>query len=248
MDTESGNRLQEEYEEARMKLLMAQYAEEEGDRLWKEFEEAKEKGEVPEVPEELDQKCRKIIRDSFAKERHRNTGRLILRKAVKVAACFLMVIGLSATLILSVDAFRIPVLNFFVEVNSKFTATSFDPNDTVTEIHQNVLQRLKAMPVPAGYELAYLGESETGVISCCYGNADGKVITLEGVASAGKTSFDTEDAEKSLITLNGHEGVFYESKNYRVVWTDAEKQMMFDFCANGLSLDEFWELAFYLSE
>lgn len=248
MNTESENRLQEEYEEARMKLLMAKYAEEEGDRLWQEFEEAKKNGEVPEVPEELDQKCRKIIHGAFAKERYRITGRLILRRAAKIAACFLMVIGLSATLILSVDALRIPVLNFFVEANSKFTAISFDPNDTVTEIHQNVLQRLKAMPVPAGYELAYLGESETGVISCCYQNADGNVITLEGIASTGKTSFDTEEADASLVMLNGHEGMFYENKNYRVVWTDADKQMMFDFCANGPTLDEFWELAFYISE
>lgn len=248
MNTESENRLQEEYEEARMKLLMAKYAEEEGDRLWQEFEEAKKNGEVPEVPEELDQKCRKIIHDAFAKERYRNTGRLILRRAAKIAACFLMVIGLSATLILSVDALRIPVLNFFVEANSKFTAASFDPNDTENDIHENLLQRLNEMPVPAGYELAYLGESETGVISCCYGNAEGKVIALEGVASAGKTSFDTEEADASPVTLNGHEGVFYENKNYRVVWTDADKQMMFDFCANGLTLDEFWELAFYISE
>ena len=40
-------------EEAVLKRLMAEYAEEEGARLWREFEEAQARGEVPEMSEEL---------------------------------------------------------------------------------------------------------------------------------------------------------------------------------------------------
>ena len=81
-------------EEAVLKRLMAEYAEEEGARLWREFEEAQARGEVPEMSEELDRKCLRLIEQEFAPRRARTAGRPLLKfaeraaAAVMVGACF----------------------------------------------------------------------------------------------------------------------------------------------------------------
>jgi hypothetical protein len=51
----------EQYEEIVLALLLNEHAEQQGEELLLEFEEACARGEVPEVPFELDQKCRQLI-------------------------------------------------------------------------------------------------------------------------------------------------------------------------------------------
>lgn len=68
MDDHRKQQLVEQYEDLALSLLMEDYADEEGERLLQDFKAAKRSGELPELPTTLDQKCRKIIDASFAKQ------------------------------------------------------------------------------------------------------------------------------------------------------------------------------------
>lgn len=68
MSDQRKQQLVEQYEDLALSMLMEDYAQAEGERLLREFEEAERNGGLPEMPEELDRKCRNLIETSFAKQ------------------------------------------------------------------------------------------------------------------------------------------------------------------------------------
>lgn len=248
MNSEKRERLLEELEDARMKLLMDEYAEAEGDRLLREFEEAKANGALPEVPVDLDEKCRKIINQSFAAKRRENIHRMVLHGVAKAAAWVMIILGIGATTVMSVEALRIPVLNFFLETQKGYSATSFDSNDTKIDIHQSVLERLKSTRTPSGFTLAKLEEKESGIIRCYYTNKEDGVINIEVVPAQGRVNFDIEDAAVTPTEINGHDAIIYEKEDFRLSWMDAEKGVMFNFYAVGVPQNECIRMVNYLAE
>lgn len=59
-------RLIEEFDEATLKLLMDEYEVIEGMRLWSEYLVALESKKCPEIPDELDIQCKKLICARFS--------------------------------------------------------------------------------------------------------------------------------------------------------------------------------------
>lgn len=241
-------RLLEELEEAQIKLLMDEYAEAEGVLLLQEFERDKGNGSLPVISPELDQKCQKLISDAFAASSKGRSTQKILHLISKVAACFLIIIGFGAALVMSVEAFRIPVINYFMEIKPNYSAFSFDPDDTITDIHQSITEQLKCIPVPEDYERIHLGEDEKGVISCCFSNANQNVIIVEIIPTEGKAYVDTEDANSVEFMLNEHVAIFWEKDNYRISWVDAEKGVNYNLVADALTKEAIIKIANYLSE
>lgn len=241
-------RLIEEYEEAAIRLLMDEYAEIEGEALWQEFEKAVADGEVPDVPKDLDEKCRKLIDSSFSKQRRKHTLIRTTTAIARFAACFCIILGLTTVTVLSVDAFRIPVLNFFMEISSKYSSVSFDESDTTTDIHNHILERVSGAPISEGYQLAAQNMYDDGTISFLYQNENGYLITLEVRPSQGKLYYDTEDATQTDKELCGHSAIFIEKDGFRIIWTNETQDVTFDLFSNGLEENAFWKLAYYLAE
>ena len=76
--------LQERYEDALFELLMDDVFEMEGETLLQECERLNADPDAA-IPEELDRKCRRLIRSSRRKERARSVGRLTARVLKKAA-------------------------------------------------------------------------------------------------------------------------------------------------------------------
>ena len=238
----------EEFEEATIMLLMDEYAEAEGEALWHEYEKSVEAGEVPDVPEALDKKCRKIIDSSFSKQRRIRALIHTSRAITRFAACLCIILGMTTITILSVDALRIPLLNYFMEISSKYTSFSFDESDTTTDIHNHILERVAGAPISEGYQLISQNKYDDGTISFLYQNENRALITLEVRPSQGKLYYDTEDAITTDTDLCGHKAVFIEKDGYRVIWNDERSNLTYDLFSNSLDEKNFWKLAYALGE
>ncbi len=114
--------LLDQYDDVTFALLMDGYAEEEGARLRREFEEAQAAGEVSETSDALDEKCLQMIHRDFAKKRGKRNVRKFVKMTCKVAVAVMVFLGVVTTTVMSVDAFRIPVLNYIVELQSKYAS------------------------------------------------------------------------------------------------------------------------------
>ena len=250
MNSKSRDELIEQYEDAAFALMMSEYAAQEGNRLLREFEEAKAKGEVPEVPAALDAKCRKMIWQAYEKKRRENKVKEFLRAAGRVAAMLFIALGVCTTLVFSVEALRIPMINFLIEQYDRYTAIDFDQDATDDSAHgSNHLPTvaedfpLEAL-MPSGYELSRYAVREDGSVSVIYKSENGSSIVFSTTVLAGNLGYDTEDAAAKKIEIAGFEGFWVEKDGVlKISWFDAEKCVAYQLRANALDKTEFWALA-----
>lgn len=247
MKDERRQRLLDQYEDAALQLLMDEYAEAEGERLLKEFEEAERRGEVEDIPEELDQKCRQIIHRSFAAKRRKDKVTSIGKMLGKVAVIVFLLTGFSTTVVLSVEAFRVPVLNYLIKNNIRFTSLLF--SDKEEEVEENPYDEVAIDDfIPSEYRLIKKNVEQKGISSFVYENTDSKIISLQITPSDGMLNYDTENANTVPMKINGHEAIYIEKEGNRIIWFDAERSLIFDLYSNGLNKSEFWEIAYGLAE
>lgn len=248
MEDKHRQQLLEEYEEAALRLWMDEYAELEGERLWKEYQEAEGNGEVPEIPEELDKKCKQLIHSSLKKQKRKQAFDQFMRSASRIAACLCIILVCSSAVVLSVEAFRIPVINFFLRLENRYTSLSFSDPTVTAESRADELKKLSGISIPPDYSLVLQNTYENGCIFLCYQNESNNVITIMVNPADGEFNYDTEDATQTEMELCGHKAFFVEKEGFRIIWLDAEENLIYELVSDGLDINTFWKLAFLLAE
>lgn len=239
MNEQKKQKLLEQYDDAAFALLMDEYAEEEGARLMAEFEAAQAAGQVPEMPQELDEQCRRMIRRDRAKKRGIRAARSFRKVAVKAAVAVLVFIGLMTTVVMSVDALRVPVLNYLVKHFEKYSSIDFT-NQSDKETLGNGINPLANL-IPEGYsEVAY--EDHDGLISAMYENEFGNYILLSMISTTGEFWFDTEGTTCENVMLGDYSAILIREERLQMIWIDEDMQVCFSFVSDGLDEDTFWDI------
>jgi len=247
MNDKHREKLLEEYEEITMELLMDEYAEAEGEMLWKEFQAAVEEGVVPDIPDDLDQKCRNTIRSASAKINRRVRFKQSLRSLSKVAVFTLVVFGVCSTLVLSVDALRIPVLNFFLRDSERYTVIALDEeNQMVQTEFENIQKNIECL-IPDEYSLTLEDISEHGTMQLIYQNGDNEFISLAVTSASGQLVMDTESADIERMKINEQDALFVDKDGFHIVWMNPESGFSYDLFANALDSARFWKIVYALA-
>ncbi len=247
MSDEHRKALIEEYEEAALKLLMDEYAEAEGDRLIREFEEAEKRGEIEEIPESLDKKCRAIIQDSFAKQARKKRIKKSFKVLGKVAVMVFVFLGVAAATVLSVEALRVPVLNYILQHSERYSSITLnEQNETLYTEIENIKERLSYC-VPEQYDLVAETISNHNTMELLYQDQDNHEISLLIAFESGQVFIDDENVEMESVTLNGKEAFFVEKGGLQLIWSNAEKNVSYNLFADALDQDAFWEIAYVLA-
>lgn len=247
MNDKHREKLLEEYEEITMELLMDEYAEAEGEMLWKEFQAAEEKGEVPDIPDDLDQKCRNTIRSATAKINRRAHFTHGLRTLSKVAVFTLVLFGVCSTLVLSVDALRIPVLNFFLRDSERYTVIALDEeNQAIQEEFDDIRKSIECL-IPGEYSLAFEDISEHGSLQLIYQNDNSEIISLVVTPASGQFIIDTEAVDMQKMEINEMDAFFTEKDGLHIIWMNPEKGLSYDLFAKQLDHSQFWKIVYTLA-
>lgn len=247
MSDQRKQQLVEQYEDLALSMLMEDYAQAEGERLLREFEEAERNGGLPEMPEELDRKCRNLIETSFAKQARGQRLKKIVRMASKAAVYAAVFLGLSTITILSVDALRMPVLNFLMDQSGRYSTVVYQ-NDPVTEIPEGdpVLARFESN-LPKEYQIVDKSTRNShGAVYC--ENTVQDLLCLLSTKSNGGLNIDAEITEYTDLNFSGYEAVFWEKDGYSLMWLDENTEIVYTLFANGLEENIFWEFAYMLVE
>lgn len=247
MNDKHREKLLEEYEEITMELLMDEYAEAEGEMLWNEFQAAEEDGEVPDIPDDLDQKCRNVIRSASTKINRRVRFTQGLRALGKVAVFTLVLFGVCSTLVLSVDALRIPVLNFFLRDSDRYTVVALDEqNQSIQEELENIRNGIGFL-IPKDFDLVTEDISEHGSLQLIYQNENDGIITLSVTPASGQVIIDTESTNMEKVKINEIDAFYTEKDGFHIVWMNPEKCLSYDLYANALESGQFWEIVYALA-
>lgn len=246
MNNKNTENVQEQYENALVALIMDEYTEAEGAMLLKEFKEADEKGEVPDVPADLDAACRKKIHSHFAKQRSEKTLRCVVKTVAKSAAMLLVVLGFASVLIFSVEAFRVPVINFFLEQHEHFSVIGHGGSDEPqreTNEHQGNNDVPLAGLVPNEYLLKKYVPKENGTYYVSYENGTGERVVCQCNPGYGLSSYDTEDIEIEPVKVKDCEGVLIRKDGIKMIWYVSEEDRTYQIKATNLELDIIWQMA-----
>lgn len=233
--------LEEQLGDAFLALLMEEYAEVGGRSLTDAYQSS---GVT--MPEALDAACQAEFQKAYQKAKKGTLLRCTVNRAAKIAAVFFLVLSLSVNLILSVEAIRVPLLNFYLDTKRHFSSLSFNPSEDADPDSQEV-----SLPVsvPKGYRIIkkshnyedFASLRNDSILFLAYQNEDGHILMINTYPAAGNVSLDTEDALVTEFELNGMNALSIQSDDgmLRTLWIDPERQRTYDISCTGLAEEDF---------
>lgn len=240
--------LLQQYEEAVLGLLLEEYADAEGRRLLQEYEASSKENTIAPMPDELADKCGKLIKQANAKNNRRKAFSGAAKAVCKVAVVVLAVMGIVSAAVLSVEAWRVPVLNFILDEGGDSAAIHAGySNPTLKKQFEGIVDTV-CDHVPFGYELIQPPAVDGAALLIQMKNSEEKLLTVTVNQETSQIKVDTEDAEYTELDLNGRQAYFIVKEGLYIIWLDNTQHLFYSVYAQDLSADAFWALVYALAE
>lgn len=210
-----------------------------------DYEEAMANGSLPEMPEALDEKCQELIEKAFVHLPYRSGSKHISTSITRTAAVVLLLFCLSTVMVLSVDAFRVPVLNFLLDKSGKFAAVSTEYSIFQNQDSSDLLFSRFNEFIPSGYTLTSC-VSTADKYSAIYQNADTNTIRLTCATEESVLNVDMENTSFVSVGFGEYTAAFSEKTGYRLIWLDSQSKVVYTLFSDGMTEDEFWKFAYFL--
>lgn len=221
----------ENLEEAIVAAFMDQYAQALDAGIDRKIEECA--GDA--FPEELDKRCRALIEQANRKAKNKKRIKSALRVLRSAAVVTVVLVGLFSVLFVSVEAFRIPILNFFIEKTDRYWEITDTPKGDFIPIGYDPEDPLGG--IIGNFTLTSLtGSVESGDLMAIYNSGDDVEIVLFAEFSCGNTQIDGEGATITEITVAGHAGqMFAEGDRVNLTWLDENIDRIFVICTQNIA-------------
>ena len=129
--------------------------------------------------ESMDRRCMEMIRKECAKQRRKEVWKGTKKILQSAAVIVVALLSLSSILFMTVEAFRVPVINFFIEQGDGFWAitgrNSDDPIDPATSDEFDPNDPLAGL-LPEGYEIDVIRENSEQGRRIHYKNSSGNKL------------------------------------------------------------------------
>ena len=192
-----------------------------------------------EFPPELDKRIQKLIADAQVEKKKKQRRKTALRVLRSAAAVLIVLLSVSSILFMTVEAVRIPIINFFVEKTDLYWEISTSKNepellDAFNE--ENPLERI----LSNDYTLVNIdGSLSEYSLIADYKKSTGETVSLLVISIGGNNQIDTEHADVSEFFLMGHEAVLsVEGSDIRITWINHDISKVFTVRTTNLSSDE----------
>lgn len=235
-----------QYEDAALGLLMEDYADTEGARVLQAFEAASRQGEIVPLPEDVDAKCLQLIDRAYAKTRRQEAVSKLLRTTGAVLAAVLVLFSLASITVLSVEALRVPVLNFILSKTNRYTSLQLNSGDTPSQAHDGIADLVAAL-IPSDYRLVNQSDPDTDMLHLRYANEEGKLILVVVEPASAAILIDTENTQMIEMEVGEHTAFLMQKDGLHILWHDEEAALIYQVFADGLPADDFWILIYGLA-
>lgn len=225
---------QEKLEDAVVSVFMEQYAK----ALDAELNQKMDECAGEEFPPELDKRCRALIQQEYKKAQNKNRRKSALRVLRSAAVVAMVMLSLSSILFMTVEAFRLPIMNFFVEKTDLYWQMTANPKEDRISAVYNLENPLDGI-IADIFELTSLsGSIESGDLIAKYRYEETSEITLFTDFSFGNLQVDGENAVVTDTTVAGHAAKLYEKEDsIRLVWLDENISRAFSICAVNVTTE-----------
>ena len=181
---ERRSKIYEEYTDACVELFMSYYAEQ-------LFANIEADGEDTPFPEELDRKCRGLLKKAILRQRWQQCQKAAFKVLGRVAVVAMVLLSTFTVLFMSVEAIRVPVINYYLS-HSKlgYSSISAAPQENPDFDREHPLKDM----LPPGYTLTQKECTAENNFIALYVNEEGNSVFVSCRPSSNVTTIDTEDA------------------------------------------------------
>lgn len=231
------------FTDAALALLLERSAESDGERLWEEYC-ASDSSMAP----ALDNQCKQKICKTIRKSRMYSNTTHLLKRTGHLAASLAIVLFLTVSLITSVEAFRIPVLNFILKHSPKATAILFQNSSPSSQTPLEELLGIVKLFVPEGYTLEvehiyrdeYSDPPTVTSLFMAFQNTGDDLLTIHISPAEGTWSVDTENAVVTQLMLEGQKAILIEkSPEFQMLWINETQKLLYHITAGSMSKTDF---------
>ena len=234
----------EQYLDATVALYMEHYSAMLTEKISSEI-----KDEDAPFPEALDLKCKSLFKKEAAKQK-RLTLWKHTKRTLKVAAVFaIAVMTTFSMLFVSVDAFRVKVINFYIENKNGYWSINSDQNShqdkgMIQPDNFDVNNPLKGL-IPDDYSLITISNADPQRTSAIYENANAGTIRLHIFPYDTSLQIDSENttSTKEIKILNFDGVLSVKNQATQIAWCNNETQTMYLIITNTLTESELITLA-----
>lgn len=244
MNEKNNRDVYEKYVDATVGLLVENYADILSENLLDEVENCKK--ENTDFPQELDKQCFALIKKECARRR-RNQYRKGFTKGLQyVAVLAVFLLTAASFLFVSVEAIRIPIINYFSEksdghweFSSDVTSVPSIPSDVI-----DISDPLKGL-IPSEYKLALIDGDSLDFLFALYSADSEKEICFSAYSMGSIMGIDSENAEKSQkCEILGNQAVLIiKNGEISLSWAQENVSIVFTLTANDLSEDTVIQIA-----
>lgn len=221
-DTDTREKLYEDYENSLFRLIMHSASEKEGKLLLEEKAALQDDPSNQPSAEAIENFERKLAAHS-KKSNTQKRARIFHSFVNKAAIFFLLLIVTFSTVIVSVQALRVQVMNFLIDSRPGYT--SFQIQDKTSgssgeKLTVNWTNTYLPAYIPSGYEVDSLTYTEP-LKEITYRNQKNKnlLIDFSENDSSNNIEIDTENASVKTIFVNGHKGtLIVKDSQMTVTW------------------------------
>lgn len=214
-----------DYQDLLCKMAAAAYMETEGERIEQEIAEANRLN-----PPDLNSP---ILANALAalkkqqREQEQAAKRKRLSRNLARAAAVVLAAGIGGgMLITNVDAFRVPVFNFFADHFDRYTAVRLEPDDAeLPEITEIPWKNAYAPTVlPEGYKLVDAENALNQMWLLIYSNGiPGHEITLEQSSPGANVTINTEGVPIHNIKIHGYDAIWcHQEDRILMAWHNGD--------------------------
>lgn len=180
------------------------------DRLMEEYKDL-------EYPKSLDDWFENFIRETKKIEKKRQRKKTMKRIRAQAAMIALVLLVGGGVMTLSVEALRVRLLNFFVEVTDQYTEIRVVEN---TQDEYGTQGGTGPSYVPEEYRLLETKDYGEMVI-IKYTNDKEQELLFTRMPNGGSTQIDTENAKVTEVSIHGNEGIMSEKEGFIILfWHD----------------------------
>lgn len=244
MNEKNNHDVYENYVDAAVGLLMENYADVLSENLLDEMENCKK--ENTDFPQELDKQCLALIKEECASRRRKQCRKGFAKGLQYVAVLAVFLLTAASFLFVSVEAIRIPIINYFSEKSDGYWEFSSDVT-SVPNIPSDVIDisdPLKGL-IPSEYKLTFIDGNSLDFLFTRYSADSEKEISFSAYSMGSIIGIDSENAEKSQkCEILGNQAVLIiKNGEIRLSWAQENISIVFILMANDLSEDTVIQIA-----
>ncbi len=209
---------EEKYEDSLFKLVMYYAAEKEGQIFLEEKCKLKNNPEFQPSSAAV-RKFSQLLDTQLKKQQVHTRRQRILSPINKAAVAMLIILIVLGSTIMTVEAVKVRVLNFIMDVEPEYTSFALKDTDkgesTIVDWHKAYAPTF----IPTGYEVNAVSIGKYSK-SIELKNKQGLLITYMELSEGNKPQLDTEKASTiKTININGHEGkLIVKDSLVSVIW------------------------------